>query len=258
VIPLACGFMLGFRRVLAQPGSLTSQVGFFVAILVTEAGLWHAAIDANRGQVAGYSWSGILWYVFGAQAAVSACRQRLAEEVGEEIGSGSIVAAMLRPVSVVGMRMATEAGEATVRLTLILTIGTAVTWAFAGPPPSLGALFLAGPVAAVGCGANLAFQHAAGGAAFWLADAKSAWFLYQKLIFLPGGMLIPLELLPGPVQEGCRALPFAAMAYVPGRIASGHVDWAQLVTQATWLVILALVASGVFRLGERRLRIVGG
>jgi hypothetical protein len=41
-------------------------------------------------------------------------------------------------------------------------------------------------------------------------------------VFLPGGMLIPLELLPRPLELISFALPFATMAYVPGRIASGH------------------------------------
>ena len=59
------------------------------------------------------------------------------------------------------------------------------------------------------------------GVAFWLLDAKATWFFFQKLVFLPGGMLIPLELLPRTLEVISLALPFATMAYVPGRIASG-------------------------------------
>ena len=51
-------------------------------------------------------------------------------------------------------------------------------------------------------------------------------------------MLIPLELLPRPLELISFALPFATMAYVPGRIASGHPDPLLLVWQLGWLVAL--------------------
>ena len=53
--------------------------------------------------------------------------------------------------------------------------------------------------------------------AFWLRNAGSAWFLYQKLVFVLGGMLIPLEVFPSGLETVCRYLPFQAMAYAPAR-----------------------------------------
>jgi ABC-2 type transport system permease protein len=110
----------------------------------------------------------------------------------------------------------------------------------------------------LGAAANIASQHAFGGVAFWLLDAKSTWFFYQKLVFLPGGMLIPLELLPPALEAISKLLPFAVMAYVPGRIASGHADPWLLVWQAAWLAALVMAALTVFAAGERRLEVTGG
>ena len=113
-------------------------------------------------------------------------------------------------------------------------------------------------VLVLGCAANIASSHAFGGIAFWLLDAKASWFFFQKLVFLPGGMLIPLELLPRPLELISFALPFATMAYVPGRIASGHPDPLLLVWQLGWLVALLAMAGAVFAAGERRLQVMGG
>ena len=55
-----------------------------------------------------------------------------------------------------------------------------------------------------------------------------------------------------------RVLPFAAMAYAPARLASGHVEPELLALQAGWLVVLLGCAVGVFAAGERRLEVVGG
>jgi len=233
-------------------------MGFLVIVLVVMAALWTAAVDANGGSLEGYTRDGLLWYVFAAQAAVIAVRPRTVEEVGEEIGSGAVAVQMLRPVSVAGLRMAIEGGEALARLTAALLVGGIATWVLAGPPPSVGALALAVPATALGAAANIASQHAFGGVAFWLLDAKSSWFVYQKLVFIPGGMLIPLELLPHGLEVACRVLPFATMAYVPGRLASGDADPALLLWQAGWLAVLLVVALGVFAAGQRRLEVLGG
>ena len=71
-------------------------------------------------------------------------------------------------------------------------------------------------------------------------------------------MLLPLEVLPGWLHDLALALPFAAMAYVPARLASGHVEPALLLLQAGWLVGLAVAAATAFSAGQRRLQVVGG
>ena len=254
----AAGFWRGFRRAIAQPGELLVRIGFFAVIMLVMVALWRAAIDSRGGEIHGYDLRQLLWYIFGAQTAVLGVRPRTIEEVGEEIGSGAIAIAMLRPASVVGLRLSIELGEALARMVGAFPVGAALTWAFVGAPPSIGSLALAVPAVVLGCACNIASQHAFGGIAFWLLDAKSTWFVFQKLVFLPGGMLIPLELLPGGLAAPCRVLPFAAMAYAPGRIASGHAAAGLLAGQAAWLVALVAAAAGVFAAGQRRLEVVGG
>jgi ABC-2 type transport system permease protein len=139
-----------------------------------------------------------------------------------------------------------------------MVVGTVTIWVIAGPPPSAAALGIAVPACALGAAANIASQHAFGGIAFWLLDAKSTWFVYQKLVFIPGGMLIPLELLPHGLETVSRALPFATMAYIPGRLASGDADAALLAWQAGWLVALVGAALAVYAAGQRRLEVLGG
>ena len=127
----------------------------------------------------------------------------------------------------------------------------------AGLPPNGIALLLAAPSLLLAVACNIVAQHAFAGLSFWFGDSGAAWFLYQKLIFMIGGMLIPPQVLPGWLQGAARVLPFRAMAYAPGRLASGHVEPMILVEQLGWLVVLCVIATSVFGAGERRLQVVG-
>jgi ABC-2 type transport system permease protein len=137
-------------------------------------------------------------------------------------------------------------------------VGAALASATAGAPLHAGALALAVPSLVLAMAANVVAQHAFAASAFWLRNAGTAWYLYQKLVFVLGGMLIPLEVFPGWLEATARVLPFRAMAYAPARLAAGHVEPALLAEQVAWLVVLCAVAAACFRAGERRLEVVGG
>ncbi len=255
--PYVAGLASDVARTLRAPGELLVRLSFLLIILLVMASLWHAAVLAHGGSLAGYSASALIWYVCGAQVAVIGAPPRTVEAIGEEIGSGEVAVAMLRPVSVVGLRLAVEVGAALVRLAGAALLGGGLTLIVGGGPPDLRALPLLLVAVPLACAANLAGQHAFGGIAFWLLDAKAAWFLYQKLVFLLGGLLLPLEILPAPMAAVARVLPWAAMAYVPGRIASGHLEPALIAVQLAWLGALIGLALLVFAAGERRLQLDG-
>jgi ABC-2 type transport system permease protein len=257
--PYVAAFAAAAGRVLHRPGELAVRLLFYVVILVVFAALWPAAAAAAGGRVAGYSAAALLWYVAVAEAAVIATKPRLIEDIGVDIGTGAVATEMLRPVSVLGLRLAGELGEAAVRLAMALAIGAAFTWTVAGAPTARAAALLALPSCTLAVAANVATQHAFAGAAFWLSDAKATWFLYQKLVFLLGGMLLPLQFFPAWLERVAWALPFWTMAYAPARLAAGSPTqpWL-LAAQAAWLLVPAGAAALVFRAGERRLEVAGG
>lgn len=255
---LYASFMSGVRRSLNQPGEIAVRTMFYIVIVIVFAALWDAAVDANDGTISGYGYAAILWYVTGAEATVVATRPRLIEDIGDDIADGSVAVDMLRPISVVHFRMAVQLGEVAAHLVFAAIVGGVAAYLYVGPPPSTAGALLTVPAALLGATNIIAAQFAFGAAAFWLDDAKSSWFLFQKLIFLLGGMLLPLEFLPGWFESIARFTPFITMAYVPGRLLSGHVEPELLLLQVGWLVVLVGAASYAFSVGERRLQGAGG
>jgi len=200
----------------------------------------------------------LTWYIATSEAAVMSVSQRLIEDTGRGVADGEVAIEMLRPTSVLGMRVAAELGRSLVRLGGILPVGAGIVALTAGAPARPVALLLAVPSLLLAVAINITAQHAFAGAAFWIRHVGAAWFLYLKLVFVLGGMLLPLEVLPDRVAAVARLLPFQAMAYAPARLASGHLEPWLLLEQAAWLGVTWLVAAAVFRAGERRLQETGG
>lgn len=249
---------LSAQRVATDRGALAVTAGFHLLVAGVLAALWRAAAAAQQGSVAGYDARALTWYVIASEAAIVALNIRLIEEIGDDIGSGAVAVEMLRPVGTLELRLATQLGQALPRLAACLVSGTLLGLVAVGPPPSPAGAALAVPALVLAIACNLAAQHAFAALAFWVRDAKSTWYLYQKLVFIAGGMLIPLEALPEWLQAVVEWLPFVAMAYVPARLLSGAVEPHLLAVQLAWLVVLTALAAAAFRAGERRLQVVGG
>jgi ABC-2 type transport system permease protein len=239
-------------------GGLVVAVSFYVVIVATLTGLWRFAVDANGGDLAGYSGLALTWYIITSEAAIVSVNARHIEDVGNDIAQGSVAVEMLRPASVLGIRMATEVGKGLPRVAALFASGAVVATVVSDGPPRPATLLLVVPSLVLAITANLFAQHAVAAIAFWIRDAGSIWFLYMKAVFILGGMIIPLELLPDGLQRFALLLPFRSMAYVPARLASGFWEPALLFEQLFWIAVLAVVATAAFRAGERRLQVVGG
>lgn len=256
VAPMLTAARLGARRVRLEPGGLVFAGVFYLMVTSVLSGLWFTAADSSGGQIVGYTATALVWYIATAECAVMALPQRLIEDIGVDIDQG-FETELLRPVSPLALRVAAEIGKMLPRLALCAVLGILLSLVVAGPPLHLGALALAGPSLLLAAALNLLAQHSFAGAAFWLRDVRSAWFLYQKLVFVLGGMLLPLQVLPGWLELTARILPFSSMAYAPARLASGNLEPELLAIQAGWLLVFGAVATRLYRSGERHLARVG-
>lgn len=239
------------RKGAAERGGLYFAAGFYCIVTWALSSVWRMA--AGDGDIVGYTAVALTWYIATSEAATISLNAKLIEDVGYAISDGSITVEMLRPASVLGIRVMTELGRALPRLAVCMTAGVLVSLVSGGAPPDAVALVYvpASLVLAISC--NLVAMYAFAGCGFWLRDTRSAWFLYQKFVFILGGMLLPLQVLPDALQRVSFALPFMAMAYAPARLASGHREPYLLLVQVAWLLVLWALAARVFAAGERRL-----
>jgi ABC-2 type transport system permease protein len=246
------------QRVLNAPSAFIVSMTIYTGCVAILGSLWRTAAAANHGLVAGYSGAALTWYIAASEASTIPLNTRLIEMLGDDIASGAVAAEMLRPASVAAVRIASEIGRTLPHLALCLVMGTGLCWWTVGAPPNLSAAALAPLAVLLAITCNVMAQHAFASVSFWLRDARSTWFIYQKFVFVVGGMLLPLEVLPHTLTAVAKWLPFMAMAYAPGRLASGHFEPWLIAVQLFWIAVMAGAAAVSFRAGERRLQVVGG
>ncbi|MBN2617688.1 MAG: ABC-2 family transporter protein, partial [Spirochaetales bacterium] len=96
---------------------------------------------------------------------------------------------------------------------------------------------------------------------FWLEDAFPFLLVFQKIIFIFGGLFFPIEYLPDWSQPIVRILPFTFSAYWPAKVMidfSFNKYFFVLSGQIIWIVILFFISVVIFRSAVRRLHVQGG
>jgi len=234
---------------------------FLLVILYIFVQLWTVTF-AGVGQtvIAGYTFEQIIWYLIVSESIIMAS-PRVTVEVEEEVKSGSVAYMLTRPMHYIGYRYAAYVGEASVRLAVNLLMGGLLGLLLFGPP-SFGwgpAVFV--PVVVLAFTVNFVIRLTLALCSFWIEETLGLTFVYDKLLFTIGGMMLPMELFPDALRAVCAWLPFQAIVYFPAKtMVQLDADAAlrMLGTQAAWLLPLGLLLAFVYRKGVKKLNVNGG
>lgn len=106
------------------------------------------------------------------------------------------------------------------------------------------------------------FEACIGMVGFWLLEVTSLLYIVNTLNYFISGHMFPIDLLPSPLPQILKLLPFQYMAYFPAAVFLGKVQgaalWEGLLTEAAWAVILLVLSRSLFRIGLRRYSAYGG
>jgi len=98
--------------------------------------------------------------------------------------------------------------------------------------------------------------------AFWMLEISTVVFILYSFEFFLSGHMFPLGLVSPPIREVLNWTPFPYELYFPISIfmakASGVTLWKGLAIQASWVMIMWIVAARLWRRGLRRYQAVGG
>ena len=176
--------------------------------------------------------------------------------------TGELAARLPQPVSYVAARFAEGAGGSAVRLVVVGVAAGLLTTALAGGlPREPFALLLVVPLAIIATAFGLLSVVGIGLSAIWLHDSAPLFWIWQKLAFILGGLILPLEIYPDLFRRIAIWTPFGAMLNGPGRqMLSPDLGDALLVAGqlAVWTGLLAAVVGLVWRPALRSLNAHGG
>ena len=139
-----------------------------------------------------------------------------------------------------GARLAEAAGATAVRALVVGAAAGMLAFAFTGGLPSnAGGLWLAALLLPLALLLGVLQVAAIGLSAAWLHDVSPLYWIWQKVFFVLGGLMLPLEIYPKTIRRFAEWTPFAAMLNGPGRMAFGlaPADAAFVATLlAAWIV----------------------
>jgi ABC-2 type transport system permease protein len=261
-------FSVNLHNQVAYLGEWALRGIFLAMIPFVFLQLWQATYAGQgaggagaTGVIGGFTLPQMLWYLAFTESIILS-RPGLNRLVDAEVRTGDIAYTLLRPYAYGGYRLMAYLAERSLRFATLVILGAALAWLYVGPVPlrpadllaALGALFLAALIDFLGA-------FGIGLLAFWTEDTSSIGLIYDRLVMLLGGMLLPLELFPEPLRAIARALPFATMIYGPARLAFGTPPegvWFLLGRQALFLVAGALAVALLYRRAFRRIALNGG
>lgn len=246
---------------LAYPAEMATRSGMILIFMTVFFQLWHVTYTASGSLVLnGLTLNDTIWYLLLAET-LELGRPRLARLISDQVKDGSIAYLLNKPYDFLLYQLSLGLGDSLPRMGMLFLLGGSLVWAMAGPPPELQNWPLAF-VALVGAWLlHFCVNGLIGLAAFVAEEVAPFEWIYQKLVFILGGMLIPLDFYPAWLQAVAKSLPFAYMMYGPARlfVRPDMQLFIQIIAgQILWLVVLGGLLALAFSRGKRRLAINGG
>jgi viologen exporter family transport system permease protein len=216
--------------------------------------------------VAGYRLPEMLAYTLGVLVLRNLVTVHAEWEVEYEVRQGTLSNYLVRPVSPwtiwffnqLGWRLWRTALVSPILALAILVLAPSLELPSLDPVQTI--MLLASLVLAyVVC---FLFKLVLGFTAFWLTNIQAVISLSDVLVYLFGGILIPLQLLPSALQQFALFLPLQSMFAFPLSVLLGRAQGTDmfmgLAGQLVWCVVLWLLATIMWRFGLRRYEAVGG
>ena len=251
----ARAFSLGWRETWAMPGTLVGLILSFALILAMWASLFRLLPAAVLERLSVQSAS-LVWYLAVTEVVVFSVGYAY-RDIQDEIKNGGVAAHLVRPLGYVYLVAAQELGRMAAKTAALAlpaaVLAFALTQEVALKPAAVLPLALS---IAAGAGLLLAVQIAVGLSTAWLGTARPLFFIVQKLMFVLGGLVLPLDAYPRALAAVAWLTPFPAMLHAPASATldpTGARTGELLALQAVWLAIAWVGVAALGKALERRL-----
>ena len=249
---------IGARLAASDRGELYGRMLFFAVILGVFSALWRAAAEA--GLPLAVEPATLVWYL-AATEWILLSPAPVHVEIEGEIRRGDIACQLVRPFSYVAAAFAQGIGRLAVRAPLLAVVACGGAFAVTGRVPSAHVFALIVPFGLAAMLVIHGLYIVTGLAAFWFGDVSPLFWIWQKLLFILGGLMLPLTIYPDWMQRVAEYTPFPYLlarpaSFVMGGDAGGvwNLTW----HLAVWGLVIALAANTLFARAVRSLHVNGG
>jgi ABC-2 type transport system permease protein len=248
---------------LSYPVDLLGHGLTIIIYLIVFIFLWrttYRSVGASDNTIGGLNLSQTIWYLMLAETLMLS-KPRLAGLIGNGVKDGSIAYLLNKPYNFLLYHFSVGLGDSLTNMMFNLLAGGTLVWLMQAPPPEAWGWPMVLLTMIFAWLIDFCIAALIGLSAFIAEDVSAFDWIYQKLLFILGGMLIPLDFFPGWLRSIAQVSPFAYTIYGPARL---FVDpslerfGSLIVGQLFWLFILGAIVTASYRRGIQWLAINGG
>jgi ABC-2 type transport system permease protein len=235
---------------------------FMVFIMFIYMMLWKNIYGQKGELIGGLTINQMIWYLVITEL-VTLSRTDIHLQINDDVKSGNIAYLLTKPYHYVLYCFSYFVGEVGIKLLTNGIIGLAIGFVYAGGLKTFSLVHLPFILLSllIGCSINFFIYISLALTSFWVEENTAFFWIYSKLVFTLGGMLVPLELFPKALQKVSHYLPFAYVTYVPARLAvdfSMNNFYRQFSIQILYLVVFFIISMMLYRKGAKNLNVNGG
>ncbi|HET7559022.1 MAG TPA: ABC-2 family transporter protein [Limnochordia bacterium] len=263
-------FARAYRAVLAN--SWATMVQYRAAVVlwtlwslggpVIQLAVWAAIAGAQGGAVGGFTRDAFVAYFLVQMIVYHFTSAWQVYEFSYQIRQGSLSFQLLRPFDPSHYIVAGNVAFKLLNLVWLIPIWAGLFWIYRPHfAPSLGqaALFI---VTLVWAGAlRFLWVHCWAMLSFWTVRASNISDLFEGVVYLVGGGVAPIAVLPPLLQSVAGLLPFRYMLGFPIEVALGRVAgadaWWGIGWMAFWTALFFVVYRALWAAGLKRFGAVG-
>ena len=202
----------------SERADLYGRMVFFFVILGVFSSLWRAVAEAGMPIAADAK--ALVWYL-AATEWILLSAPPVYIEIQEAIRRGDLAYRLTHPASFVMAEFAGGLGLLALRAPVLGVTAFCCAFLFTGWVPPLRTLAVFVPFGLVASMLLTALYVMLGLLAFWLHDVSPVFWVWQKLMFVLGGLMLPLELYPELIQRIARVTPFPSLLAGPASFVLG-------------------------------------
>jgi ABC-2 type transport system permease protein len=249
-------FKLHFIQTLKNKNSLLGLTIFLITCLIIFSNLWKIA--AERMHAIDLNPDTLLWYI-ALNEWVLISLPDVQDDIEEDLKTGNLSYLLPRPISYLLSKFCESLGALSANLLVLGTVGFAFTAYMTGHIPN--GFLLVIPLGLMSGILCLIFHLLIGVSVFWMEEVGPFYWLFEKLLFIFGGLMLPLAVYPKWIQTLAFLTPFPSILGQRSALAiEFELDSAlQLIASFSFWAIIGITALFVlYRKGLKMLTINGG
>lgn len=252
-------FRLTFLQAAKNHNMLIGLAVFTITCLLIFSHLWQVA--AAKTTTAPIDPILLLWYIALNEWVIISIPD-IHNEMQQELQSGSLAYSIIRPVSYLLFKFSEGFAHLVLHLLVLGVVTFTFTYLWTDFMPfslaqSVVMLFLGLMAGVIG----LLFQMLVGLSSFWLQDVTPFAWVWEKMLFVFGGLILPLFCYPTWLQTIAQYTPFPAI--LGGRSGqvfdqSSDVILQLLFSVTFWIAMGVILLNVVFKRAMKILNVQGG